>query len=87
MTGLKEDIIRLDIAMEDMDVIERAEGIDKLLEDLECLLFGEVPLGSDIVLESAAFAVLIDQVDVLVGLDHLDKLDDVEVVLEQLEGV
>jgi hypothetical protein len=40
----------------------------------------------DEVFEGAAFAVLVDEVDVVVGFDHLHEVYHVDVVLEELQG-
>lgn len=62
--------------MHDVVLIEHLEGIDELFEDKQGLFFWYYPILPEHALERAAVAVLIDEVEVVGSLEHIDVLDD-----------
>lgn len=80
-------VIGLNVSMKDLIVDQGFEGVHELLEVEEGLFLGESPESSDFLVQSASFTVLIDQINVVRGLDHLHKSDDVDVVLDGHQGV
>ena len=73
--------------MHDVVLVEDLEGVDELLEDEQRLLFGDDAVLAEDALEGAAVAVLVDEVEVVGGLEHVDVLDDVLVLLDVGEDV
>jgi hypothetical protein len=67
----EENVGGFQIAVENMGVVEGGEGVSHLLEDLYCLLFGKFSSLLEELCESAAIAVLVDEVEVVGGLKHL----------------
>lgn len=60
--------------------------MDELPKDVEGLFFGEGPFCPQEILEGSSLAVLVHKVDVMVALDHFDKVDDVDVILDESQG-
>jgi hypothetical protein len=87
MSGFEEDVVRFDVAVQDEVLAEGSHGDDELSEYYQGLPLGQAVALSDEGFESAPLAVLIDEVDVVIGLDHLHELDHVEVGLEQTQRV
>ena len=73
--------------MHDIVFIEYLEGIDELLEDEECLFFGDDPFFAEHAFESAAVAVFVDEVEVVGCFEHVDVLDDVFIFFDVGEDV
>lgn len=71
--------------MQNVVLIQCLESINKLFEYSESLSLGQVSFGSYQILESSSLAVFVNQVDVSIRFDHFNKVDDVNVVLQQLE--
>src|SRR6185503_14044539 len=80
MTGLEENVLRLDIAMDDVPVMSVAQGIRHLARDPQRVLDRELPLagqttaqrlpldvGHDIVRETTGFAGVVQWQDVWMG--------------------
>lgn len=62
--------------MHDIVFIEDLEGIDELFEDEEGLSFGDNSLFSEHSFEGSSIAVLIDEIEVIGGFEHIDIFDD-----------
>lgn len=73
--------------MHDVVLIEHLEGVDELFEDEKGLSFGNDPLFSEHSFESAAVAVLVDEVEVVGSFEHVDILDDVLIFLDICQDV
>ena len=81
MTGFKKNVVGFNIPMQNMQLIERPECIDDLFENPESLFFWQMAFSSDEVFQGSSLAKLIHQVYVVVGLDHLHKVDHIDVRL------
>ncbi len=68
--------------MHDVVFIEDLEGVDELFEDEEGLFFGHHSILPQHAFEGTAVAVLVDEVEVVWGLEHVDVLDDMLVFLD-----
>jgi hypothetical protein len=73
----EEDILWFDIAVHDIEAVEDLKGLQQLPEDAQRLLLGEGALPAKRLEESAAIAVLIDEVVVVARLEMILVLDDV----------
>ena len=68
--------------MHDVVFVEDLEGVDELLEDEQGGFFRHHPILPEHAFEGAAVAVLVDEVEVVGGLEHVDVLDDMLVLLD-----
>lgn len=84
---VEEDVVGLHVAVHDVVLVEDLEGLKHLLEDEEGLLLGELLLLGEESLEGAAVAVLVDEVEVVGGLEHVVVADDVRVDFDVAEDV
>lgn len=84
---MDQNIIGLDVSMHDVGSGEHLEGLDDLPEVDEGALFGEGSLLLDKFVERAPVAELIDEVEVVGSLEHVDILDDVGAALEGRQDV
>lgn len=84
---VEEDVVGFEVAVHDVVLVEDLEGVDELLEDEEGLLFGNDPLLAENALKRASVAVLVDEVEVVGRLEHVDVLDDVLVLLDVRQNV
>lgn len=73
--------------MHDVVLVEHLKSVNELLEDQECLFFWDDAILPEHSLERASVAVLVDEVEVVGGLEHVDVLDDVLVLLDVGEDV
>ena len=86
MVRLKEYIIRFDIPMQNIILMHWLEGIDKLLEYPQRLLFRyKTPLPNEI-LQGAPLTELINQINVAISLDHFYKIDNIDVMFKLFEN-
>jgi hypothetical protein len=84
---MEEEILRLEVAMHDVVLIENPEGIDDLGEVDEGCTFGETTLLFEKFLKGTAVAELIDKVEVIDCFEHIEVLDDVLAGFEVCEDV
>jgi hypothetical protein len=82
ITIIHENVIWLDISVHDIATRKNLECLDNLLEVEENSLLGEGSLLLHEFIESSTVAVLIDEVEVVGGFEHIDVLDDVGAALE-----
>lgn len=82
MPGFEKDIIRFYITMQYMQLVQRSKCIDQLLKNPQSLLFREMPPGPDKLLQRAPLAVLINEINIPICLDHLHKLDNINIILQ-----
>ena len=82
MARFEKNVVWLYISMEDIVLAQGFESVDDLLEDSKSLLFWYFTSLPDKILQCAFVAVLIDEVDIVVGFDHFDEVDDIDVVFE-----
>lgn len=68
--------------MHDVVLIEYLKSIDELFEDQKCFLFGYHFVFAKYAFESAAVAVLINEVEVVGCFEHVDILDNMLVFLD-----
>jgi hypothetical protein len=78
-TVMEEDVGGFEVPMQYFFSVKELKGRTELREDFDGFLFGEFLLGFDEVGKGAAIAELVYEVDVVVGSEHLDELDDVGV--------
>lgn len=86
MSGLEEYVVRFDISVEYVMIVEGPKGVDELSEDDECFFFREGSFVSEQVFQGSSFAELVDEVDVVVAFDHFYEVDNVDVVFEGSQG-
>ena len=84
---MEEDIVRFHIPVHNVVFIEDLEGLKQLLEDEEGIGFWEFTLLAQQVLKSASVAVLVDEVEVIGGFEHVEIFDDVGVGFDIGEDV
>jgi hypothetical protein len=84
---VEKNIVGFQITMHDIVLIESLEGLEKLPEDEQGLFLFEHIVFSEESLESAAIAVLVDEVEVVLGLEHVEVGDDVLVLLDICQNV
>ena len=84
---MEEDIVRFHIPVHNVVFIEDLEGLKQLLEDEEGIGLREFSLLTQQVLKSASVAVLVDEVEVIGGFEHVEIFDDVGVGLNIGEDV
>jgi hypothetical protein len=73
--------------MHDVILIEYLKGIDELLEDEQSPLFRNDSIFPEYSLERASIAVLVDEVEVVGGLEHVHIFDDMLVFFDIGEDV
>jgi len=78
---VKEDVVGLKVPVHDVVLIEDLKGIDELFEDEESLFFRDDSIFPENAFEGASVAVLVDKVEVVGSLEHVDILDDMLVFL------
>jgi hypothetical protein len=78
---MEEDVAGLDIAVHDVVADEHLEGLEEVLEVAECPFLDQVFGLFDEILEGATVTKFIDEVDIVDGLEYLNKLNDVGGVL------
>ena len=62
--------------MHDVVLVEDLECLDELFEDEECLFFLNDSFFAEHAFEGASIAVLVDEVKIVGGFEHIDILDD-----------
>ena len=84
---VEEDVVWLKIPVHDVVLVEDLEGVDELFENEKGLFFGYDSVLAEHALEGASVAVLVDEVEVVGGFEHVDVLDDVLIFLYVREDV
>lgn len=84
---VQQQVFWFEVAVHDAVPVQQAEGIGDLREELERGGEGEGAALAEKLFESAAVAVLIDEVVVIGGFEHVDVADDVRVGVEGGEDV
>jgi hypothetical protein len=84
---MKEYVIRFEIPVHDVVLVQDFEGLQQLSENLESSAFGEVPLLFQQRLQRLAVAELVDEVEVIGCFEHLDVTDDELVRLDLRQDV
>lgn len=82
MARFEKNVIWFNVSMKNVVFAEGFKGVDDLFEDSEGFPFGDFSSLSDEILQCAFIAVFVDKIDVVVGFDHFDEVDDVDVVFE-----
>lgn len=77
---MEEDISYFEVSMHGFDFVQALKSINDLLEEVGCLVLGQTLLLLQISLEIAAIAVLHDDADALVGMELINKSDDIVVL-------
>ena len=77
---MEENIIRFHIAMHDVIFIENLKRFQKLLKDEQRILFWQFDLFWKKTFKSTTVAVLINEIEVIGGFEHVNVLDDVVVL-------
>lgn len=77
---VEEDVGGFEISMQDVFCVEFFKGAPELQENLEGFSFCKFSLGLDVLCKSAAVAELVDQIVVVGSSEHLNELDDVDMV-------
>lgn len=73
---MKEYVIRFEIPVHNVVLVQNFEGLQQLSENLESSAFREVPLLFQQRLQCLAVAELVDEVEVIGCFEHLDVTDD-----------
>ena len=81
-TVVEEDVVGLQVPMHDVELVENLERLHQLGKDSQRLLLPELSLLLQLAVESLAIAELVNEVEVVGGFEHLDKLDDVGALLD-----
>ena len=84
---MKENIIGFHIPMHNVVLVQYLKGILQLLEDQQRILLRQLDLFRQQVLKRATIAILINEVKVIGGLEHVIILDNVGVALDVGEDV
>ena len=77
---MEEDIGYFEVSMHGFDFVQALKSINDLLEEVGCLVLGQTLLLLQISLEITAIAVLHDDADALVGMELINKSDDIIVL-------
>lgn len=82
LIAVEQDVFSLDIAVDDIPLVEIADGFGDSLEELLGLglLHAVLWLGKQVVVEGISPSVLLDQVDLRATLDDFDELGNHRVV-------
>lgn len=83
---VEEEVLRLEVSVDDVQLVDIFYASVDLLEKLACLVFLEPSVRHNVVKELSAARVLHDQVELLGGLDDFIELDNVGVP-DQLQNV
>jgi hypothetical protein len=75
--AVKQKILELEVAVNDLFLVDVPDTGDELGEKFCGILFFEVSVGKDMVEELASRGVLENDANVLVGLDYVVETDDV----------
>lgn len=84
---MEEDVVGFDVAVHDVVFLQGFERGEQLFEVEEGLTLGEAALAFDEVLQCAAVAVFVDEVEVVYGAQHLFEADDVGAGLDIRQGL
>lgn len=84
---MEEDVVGLDVPVHDITAGQHFERLHDLLEEEQSPLLGKWTFLLHQFVESAPVAVLIDEVEVIGSLEHVDVLDDVGAGLQRGEDV
>lgn len=74
---MEQDVIGLQVPVHNVVLVEDLKGLDELLEILHGLCLGELLFLLEELFEGAPITELIHEVEVVVGLEHLDVPHDV----------
>lgn len=74
------DVLRLYVTMNDAILVQIVHCREQLADDISCLNFVEVEIGSYTFIEGASMTHFVDEVDLLLVFIHLDHLADVWVI-------
>lgn len=74
---MEQNILRFQVAMHDIVLVQDFEGIEELFEVGESLSLRELHLTFKKIIESASIAVFVDEVEVVSCSKHFNELDDV----------
>lgn len=77
---MEEDIGYFEVSMHGVDFVQALKSINDLLEEGSCLVLGQTLLLLQIFFEITAIAVLHDDADALVGMELINKSDDIIVL-------
>ena len=79
---MDKDVLRLDVPVYDAVLVQNLEGLEQLLEVAQGLALRELLFGLENRIKSPSVAVVVHEVVVVGGLEHLEVLHDVGGVLE-----
>lgn len=84
--ALEDDVGWLDIAVNDIHVVEVVQCVNQSLDPRQCFLLRLLPILDNEILQGRTFAVLRYQVAAVVRFNELEELDDV-LVLTHVPGL
>jgi hypothetical protein len=73
--------------MHDVVLVEYLEGIDELFEDKKCCFLRDDSILAQHAFECPSVAILIDEIEVIGSLEHVDILDDMLILLDVCQYV
>lgn len=73
--------------MHDVVLVQDLKGLKELFEDEKCVGFGKFTLLGQQVFEGASVAVLVDEIEVIGGFEHVKIFDDVGMSFDVGENV
>ena len=79
---MEENVVGLEVSVHDVILIKNLEGLKELLKDQESALLIQNILLPQHSLESASIAILIDEIKIVLRLQHIKVSDDVTVFLD-----
>lgn len=85
---MNQNVVGLQVPMHYIVLAQDAETLEYLPQELDGFLLGESALPLEEHVESAAIAKLVDEIEIICGLKHVDVLDDeVRFLLELRQNV
>ena len=79
---MEEDIVRLHVAVHDVVLVKHLEGLQQLFQNEHGLLLGKFDLFGQQILQGPSVAVLVNEVEVVAGLQHVKVANYVRVMLD-----
>jgi hypothetical protein len=84
---MEKYVVRLEISVHDVVLVQYLEGFEELFENQEGRLFREFSLSGKQTLQSTSIAVLVNEVKIIGCFEHVEVADDVLVDFDVGEDV
>lgn len=80
---MQEDVVWFDITVHYIVLGEHFEGLDNLAKVTQCPLLWERPFAEHQLVQGAPIAILVDEIEVVSSLEHVNILDDEGAALQR----